>query len=196
MTQYHIISQTSESTVVAQYESNAKRSTKYESEAALEHAFIEQLQAQAYEYITIHSQSEMVSNLRQQLERLNQYRFTEDEWQRLYTQVIANPNEGIAEKANRIQNDARFAFKLDNGDTRNIMLLDKQHIHENHLQVINQYAEEGGAHATRYDVTILVNGLPLVHIELKRRGVNIREAFNQINRYQRDSFWAGDALFH
>ena len=196
MTQYHIISQTSESTVVAQYESNAKRSTQYESEAALERAFIEQLQAQAYEYITIHSQSEMVSNLRQQLERLNQYHFTEDEWQRLYTQVIANATEGIAEKANRIQNDARFAFKLDNGDTRNIMLLDKQHIHENHLQVINQYAEEGGAHSTRYDVTILVNGLPLVHIELKRRGVNIREAFNQINRYQRDSFWAGDALFH
>ena len=196
MTQYHIISQTSESTVVAQYESKAKRSTEYQSEAALERAFIEQLQAQAYEYITIHSQSEMVSNLRKQLERLNQYHFSEDEWQRLYTQVIANPNEGIAEKANRIQNDARFAFKLDNGDTRNIMLLDKQHIHENHLQVINQYAEEGGAHATRYDVTILVNGLPLVHIELKRRGVNIREAFNQINRYQRDSFWAGDALFH
>ena len=95
MTQYHIISQTSESTVVAQYESNAKRSTQYESEAALERAFIEQLQAQAYEYITIHSQSEMVSNLRQQLERLNQYRFTEDEWQRLYTQVIANATEGI-----------------------------------------------------------------------------------------------------
>ncbi len=200
MTQYHIISQSTESTVVAQYESTFKRSSDYQNEAALERAFIEQLQAQAYEYIAIHSHEEMVANLRAQLEKLNfsekGEHFTEDEWQRLYNQIIANPNDGIAEKTNRIQNDARFAFKMDNGETRNLMLLDKKHIHANHLQVLNQYAEKGGTHETRYDVTILVNGLPLVHIELKRRGVNIREAFNQIERYQRDSFWAGDALFH
>ncbi len=195
MTQYHIISQSTESTVVGVYESKTKRASQYESEEALERAFIEQLEAQQYERLTIHSHSEMVANLRQQLERLNDYQFTDDEWKRFYHEVIANPNEGIEHKTNRIQNDERITFKTDKGDSLNIALIDKKHIHENHLQVINQFCEEGGAHATRYDVTILVNGLPLVHVELKRRGVNIREAFNQINRYQRDSFWASDGLY-
>ena len=195
MTHYEIISKNTDSTVVAKYESDGKRAKQYESEAALEHAFIEQLEKQAYEYITIHSESEMVNNLRKQLEKLNNYQFADDEWKRFFAEIVANPNEGIAEKSNRIQNDPIIPFKTNAGNTINIALINKKHIHENHLQVLNQYEEEGGAHATRYDVTILVNGLPLVHVELKRRGVNIREAFNQINRYQRDSFWAGSALY-
>src|SRR6185369_15009466 len=112
---------------------------------------------------------------------------------------IAKSGDGVVDKTIRIQEDFQFPLKRDDGFTKNITLIDKTNVHNNRLQVINQYAVgqgEGGAkHANRYDVTVLVNGLPLVHIELKRRGVDIREAFNQINRYQRDSFWAGSGLF-
>src|SRR5690606_5903940 len=112
---------------------------------------------------------------------------------------VAGQNDGIVEKSVRIQEDHIQILKRDDGSTKNITLLDKTNIHNNRLQVINQYEldkGEGGAnYANRYDVTVLVNGLPMVHIELKRRGVDIREAFNQISRYQRDSFWAGSGLF-
>ena len=112
---------------------------------------------------------------------------------------IAGANDGIVEKTVRIQEDHVQLLKRDDGSTKNITLLDKTNIHNNRLQVINQYevgqGEGGGKYANRYDVTILVNGLPMVHVELKRRGVDIREAFNQINRYPRDSFWAGSGLF-
>ncbi|NLD79467.1 MAG: type I restriction endonuclease subunit R, partial [Mollicutes bacterium] len=130
-----------------------------------------------------------------QLELLNRYTFTDDEWSRFFNERIASSNEGIVEKTRKIQTDHVQILRRDDGTTKNIYLIDKKNIHNNRLQVINQYEEAGGSHDTRYDVTILVNGLPLIHAELKRRGVAIREAFNQINRYQRDSFWATSGLF-
>lgn len=144
---------------------------------------------------SIKSENDLIVNLRVKLEELNKLKFTDKEWERFFTEIIANKNEGIVEKTSKIQEQSRIAFKMDNGLSKNITLLDKKNIHENKLQVINQYVNNDGNYDNRYDVTILVNGLPLVHIELKRRGVAIREAFNQIDRYQRDSFWAGCGLF-
>jgi type I restriction enzyme R subunit len=140
----------------------------------------------------------MVSNLRAQLERLNNYHFSDEEWQRFFASAIANPNEHIVEKTRKIQEDNVQVLTRDDGTSKNITLIDRKNIHNNYLQVIDQFVMgkvQGAKHDNRYDVTILVNGLPLVHVELKRRGVAIREAFNQINRYQRDSFWAGSGLF-
>ena len=136
-----------------------------------------------------------MKNLRAQIERLNGYTFTDNEWTSFFTEHIANANEGIVEKTRTIQEDNVKNLKRDDGTTKNITLIDKKNIHNNSLQVINQYEVDTGKRQNRYDVTVLVNGLPLVHIELKRRGVPIREAFNQIDRYQRDSFWAGSGLF-
>ena len=196
MSTYNIVASTDEVTVVAEYtpEYNA-RSEKYQSEAELEREFIRLLTSQGYEYLEIHNEAALVANLRRQLELLNDFTFTDGEWNRFFTECIANPNEGIVEKTRKIQDDHIQILKRDDGTTKNIYLLDKKNIHNNRLQVINQYEEAGGKHKTRYDVTILVNGLPLVHVELKRRGVEIREAFNQIKRYQRDSFWASSGLF-
>ena len=142
--------------------------------------------------------TDLVANLRCQLSRLNSYEFTDGEWDRFFAEVLANPKDGIAEKTRLIQEDYVQVLRRDNGESKNITLIDKKNIHNNILQVVNQYAvtqDEGAAHDNRYDVTILVNGLPLIHIELKRRGVPIREAFNQIDRYQRDSFWAASGLY-
>ncbi|WP_136479412.1 type I restriction endonuclease subunit R [Acetivibrio thermocellus] len=196
MSTYNIVASTDEVTVVAEYtpEYNAC-SEKYQSEAELEREFIRLLTSQGYEYLEIHNEAALVANLRRQLELLNDFTFTDGEWNRFFTECIANPNEGIVEKTRKIQDDHIQILKRDDGTTKNIYLLDKKNIHNNRLQVINQYEEAGGKHKTRYDVTILVNGLPLVHVELKRRGVEIREAFNQINRYQCDSFWASSGLF-
>lgn len=195
MSQYNIIVSTEESTVVSEYEPKGSRSDAYQSEAALEDAFIKMLSEQGYEYLKIHDSEALVSNLRTQLEKLNKYSFTDSEWSRFFSQNIANANEGIEEKSQRIQEDHVQVLKRDDGSSKNIMLIDKNNIHNNYLQVINQYVENGGNFDNRYDVTILVNGLPLVHVELKRRGVAIKEAFNQIDRYQRDSFWAGSGLY-
>lgn len=189
---------TDESTVVGSYEAPDKPERGYESEAQLEAAFIAQLQAQAYEYVRFTSEAELLANLRTQLEALNDYQFSDAEWKRFLAESISTRSGGvdeIVEKTRRIQEDHVQVLIRDNGESKNIRLIDKQRIHNNRLQVTNQYVVEDGAHHNRYDVTILVNGLPLVHIELKRRGVAIREAFNQINRYQRDSFWAGAGLF-
>ncbi|HOA17503.1 MAG TPA: type I restriction endonuclease subunit R [Fervidobacterium sp.] len=196
MSIYNIVASTDEATVVAEYaaEYNA-RSEKYQSEAELEREFIRQLTSQGYEYISVHNEAALISNLRKQLELLNDFTFTDSEWEKFFTECIANTNEGIVEKTRKIQDDYIQILKREDGTTKNIYLLDKKNIHNNRLQVINQYEEEGGKHETRYDVTILVNGLPLVHVELKRRSIAIREAFNQINRYQRDSFWASSGLF-
>lgn len=195
MSVYNTIAQSTESTVVAEYIPEASRSDAYQSEAALEREFIRLLTTQGYEYLTIHDENALVSNLRCQLEALNDYVFSDDEWLRFFAECIASSNEGIAEKTRKIQTDHVQILRRDDGTTKNIYLIDKKNIHNNRLQVINQYEEREGAHDTRYDVTILVNGLPLVHVELKRRGVAIREAFNQIKRYQRDSFWAASGLY-
>lgn len=196
MNQFNIVSENAESTVVAEFiPSHTKRPTAYQSEAELEQDFIKQLQLQAYEYISIHTEDELIANLRKQLEKLNNYQFTDQEWAHFFKTKIANQAYGIAEKTAIVQEDHIQLLEREDGTTKNIYLLDKEHIHNNHLQVINQYTTDKGSHNNRYDVTVLVNGLPLVHIELKRRGVDLKEAFNQINRYQRESFWAGSGLF-
>ena len=198
MPYFNVVAQTSENTVVTEYEPVRARSDSFQSEAALEKEFIRLLCEQGYEYLTIHSEKELIANLRRQLETLNNYTFSEDEWNRFFSDCISNANDSIVEKTRKIQEDNVQAMRRDDNMTQNIALIDRKNIHNNRLQVINQYVigtDEGAKHDNRYDVTILVNGFPLVHIELKRRGVPIREAFNQIDRYQRDSFWAGCGLY-
>ncbi len=192
---YNIIAESQEYTVVAEYERATTPAESYQSEAELEREFIRLLGEQGYEHLPIHTEAELISNLRSQLEKLNSYRFTDSEWERFFGECIANRNDDIVAKTQKIQDDYIQVLKRDTGESQNIRLLDKDNIHNNFLQVINQYVEEGGNYDSRYDVSILVNGLPLVHIELKRRGVQLKEAFNQINRYQRDSFWAGCGLY-
>lgn len=192
---YNIIAENEDYTIVSDYQTIYRKSDKYQSEAQLEKEFIKTLTEQGYDYLPIHKEQDLVDNLRVQLQKLNGYTFTDSEWKRFFNDVIANQNEGIEAKTAKIQEDHIQVLKRDTGETKNIYLIDKKNIHNNYLQVINQYVEKQGNHDARYDVSILVNGLPLVHIELKRRGVQLKEAFNQIDRYQRDSFWAGCGLY-
>ncbi len=195
--QYSIVAQNQESTVVAEYLAVADRvrDASYQSEADLEGAFIKQLTTQAYDYLTITSESDLVANLRLQLEKLNNFTFTDIEWGQFFASELANPNQSIAEKTATIQEDYIKNLTREDGTVKNVYLIKKDNIHDNSLQVINQYSTEDGQRSNRYDVTALVNGLPMVHVELKRRGVAIVEAFNQINRYNRESFWASAGLF-
>ncbi len=195
MSYYNIVAQTNESTVMAEYKPTGKRAEAYQSEAELEKELIALLDSQGCKYLSIHTEAELIQNLRTKLEELNAYKFSDSEWERFFNDNIVGNNEEIVDKTRKIQENDVQVLKLDNGLSKNIKLIDKKNIHNNKLQVINQYVEDNGNYKNRYDVTILVNGLPLVHIELKRRGVNIREAFNQIERYQRDSFWASKGLF-
>lgn len=198
MSYFNIVAETNENTVVTEYEPVKVRVDQYQSEAALEKEFIRMLCDQGYEYLSIHTEKDLIQNLRTKLEELNNYTFTDNEWHQFFHSAVANPNEHMVEKTCKIQEDNVQPLERDDGSTKNIILIDKQNIHNNRLQVINQYVmgkEDGASYDNRYDVTVLVNGFPLVHIELKRRGVAIREAFNQINRYQRDSFWAGCGLY-
>ena len=192
---YNLVAENSQTTVVSQYTPDAKHASHYQSEAELEQAFIEQLGTQAYEYLPITSDVDLVLNLRRQLEKLNDITFSDTEWEHFFSSELANPNQSIEEKTTTIQEDHIKNITREDGTVKNIYLIKKDNIHDNSLQVINQYATTDGQRANRYDVTVLVNGLPLVHIELKRRGVAIAEAFNQINRYQRESFWASSGLF-
>lgn len=194
------ISVSDESTVVAEFVAQTADASGYQSEAELEAELVKLLQGQAYEYLPVTSAAALEANLRAQLAALNKVEFSDAEWQRLFTESIAGANDGIVEKTQRIQADHVQVLKRDDGTAKNIYLIDKANIHNNRLQVINQYEVVSTGSTTmqrsnRYDVTVLVNGLPMVHIELKRRGVDIREAFNQINRYQRESFWADSGLF-
>ena len=196
MFEYKNIAEFENSTVAVSYQPIAKPGTGYQSEQQMEDTLIKQLQSQGYDYVAIHTEAELVSNLRKQLEALNDVVFTDAEWERFFTTEIARPNAGIVEKTKMLQeSDTAISCLMDDGTKRNIRLIDKKNVFRNRTQVINQYVPDGGARANRYDVTILVNGLPMVHVELKRRGVNIREAFNQIERYGRESFWAGNGLF-
>ena len=195
MSEYKVVMEMSNSTVVTEYEPLKKKSDAYQSEADLEKEFIRMLEEQGYDYLTIHDSNALIDNLRKQLEIVNDYKFTDSEWERFFNNKIANNNDGIVEKTRKIQTDHVQVLKRDDGSSKNIYLIDKKNIHNNRMQVINQYEENEGNYKSRYDVTILVNGFPLVHIELKRRGVALKEAFNQINRYQRDSFWAGSGLY-
>ncbi|WP_286860277.1 type I restriction endonuclease subunit R [Proteiniphilum sp. UBA5510] len=203
MSQYNLVVENPESTVVSEYLPMVRKESAYQSEAALEKSLIEQLRMQAYQYLPITTEKQLIQNLRSQLERLNDFDFTDQEWEQFFLNKIANKNYDIADKTTIIQEDHIQLLNCDDGTIKNIYLIDKENIHKNFLQVINQYvdtdtelvsgSESGRSH--RYDVTILVNGLPLVHIELKRRGIDLKEAFNQINRYSRESFWAGSGLF-
>lgn len=195
MNKYNVVMEMNDSTVVTEYEPVKRKSDSYQSEQALENEFIRMLTEQGYDYLKIHDSESLIKNLRTQLEIVNDYRFTDSEWDRFFNDSIANNNDGIVEKTRKIQEDNIQVLKRDDGTSKNITLIDKKCIHNNRLQVINQYVENSGNYDNRYDVTILVNGLPLVHVELKRRGVALKEAFNQINRYQRDSFWAGSGLY-
>lgn len=168
--------------------------TVYESEGKLEENFINQLKEQGYEYLKIDSSDMLKANLRKCLEELNNIIFTDSEWSRFFDNCIANSSEGIVEKTRKIQKDFIQVLEKDDGTCKNIKLIDKENLLKNKVQVINQFENNGNVQ-NRYDVTILVNGLPLVHCELKRRGVPIIEAFNQIDRYQRESFWSNLGLY-
>lgn len=198
MPEFNTVAETNENTIVTKYVPLSKRADSYQTEAELENEFIRLLCEQGYEHLQIHTEQDLILNLRAQIEKLNAFKFSDDEWNRFFSDSIANSNEGIVEKTRTIQEDNVKVLLKDDGSHRNITLIDKKNIHNNFLQVINQYSvskDEGARRKNRYDVTVLVNGIPLVHIELKRRGVAIREAFNQINRYQRESFFAGSGLF-
>lgn len=193
--QYNIILEEPYRTVVSEYERTGGYKGAYESEQVLEKHLIEQLEQQGYEYVEIHSSEELMGNVRKEAERLNEYKMSESEWGR-YRDYLTAENLDIKEKTRRVQaHNTAYSLVLDDGTTKNIHLIDKENIHRNHLQVINQYVNDEGKRKNRYDVTVLVNGMPMVHIELKHRGVDIKEAFNQIQRYQRESFWAGTGLY-
>ena len=193
---YSIIAEQAEMTVMAHYDVQPREAEPFQSEAALEAKLIKQLVAQGYDNPHIVDEPSLVANLRSQLERLNNYQFSDAEWKRLLDTEIANDAMDIEAKTALIQKgDTVVSLKRDNGEPKNIKLIDKRNLGNNRMQVIHQYVPSGGTAKNRYDVTILVNGLPMVHIELKRRGGTLREAFNQIDRYQRESFWAGRALF-
>lgn len=196
MSSIGLISENDNSTVLAEYKGLNRVITSFQSEDALEKELIKTLVEQGYERLNINSEDELILNLRKQLEKLNNYHFTDGEWDDFFTKVIANKNDYIIEKTRLIQEDYKQEITLDSGEKKNIYLIDKNNIHNNSLQVLNQYVNNDGNFDNRYDVTILVNGLPLVHVELKKRGVDLREAFNQIERYQRDSFWAGSGLYN
>lgn len=194
MEQIKVIVQQNESTVVSEFKSERIRQKEYQSEAMLEQELINQLKGQGYVFLNIHKPDDLLLNLRTQIGIINNYTFSDNEWNQFLAKYIDNPNEGIIDKTRKIQEDYIYNLRKDDGSSINIKLIDKQQIHNNALQVIHQYEVEG-THKNIYDVTILVNGLPLVHIELKRRGVPIKEAFNQIKRYERDSFWADNSLY-
>jgi len=182
---YKLLIASENNTVLAQYEPIYSTETSYQSESELEQKLIEDLQKQGYEYVKIKNETDLKNNLRKQIERLNNIEFTEREWEQFFRQ-IAKDTDSHTDKTKRIQEDLYQDFQREDNSFKNIYLIDKHNIHNNHLQVINQYTAHGKT-VNRYDVTILVNGFPLVHIELKKRGTNLKEAFNQIKRYQTQS---------
>lgn len=194
-TGHNLVLDSDDYTVMTEYDSPTPEAGAYESEAALEERLIETLTSQGYSYLPIHEEADLIGNLRAQLERLNGIEFTDNEWKGFFAKRLAREGDGILEKTKVIQQDSVQLLERDDGSKANVLLIDKDHLVNNSMQVVNQYEAHEGVHENRYDVTILVNGLPLVHIELKRRGVPLREAFNQIDRYQRDSFWSDCGLY-
>ncbi|ELZ2666391.1 type I restriction endonuclease subunit R [Campylobacter upsaliensis] len=190
-----LLAQNTTSTIAVEFTPSKRQNSSYQSEAQLEKELIATLQAQGYEYAKITDEKSLESNLRTKLEELNSTTLSDTEWRRFFSQVLSRANASIVEKSVLIQEDYIQPLERDNGSIINFKLIDKADIHKNSLQVINQYEATTPTRSHRYDVSILVNGLPLVHIELKRRGVSLKEAFNQINRYGRESFFSGNALF-
>ena len=196
MTQYKTIAESNNFIVLDQYNKLVEEpNAGYQTEGSLEREFIRDLQAQGYEYLQeLNSHDALVKNLRVQLQRLNNVVFSDAEWRRFLEEYLDKPSDSLIEKTRKIHDDSIYDFVFDNGRIQNIYLLDKKNLANNTLQVINQF-EQTGSYDNRYDVTILVNGLPLVHVELKKRGVAIREAFNQIHRYSKESFNKENSLF-
>jgi type I restriction enzyme R subunit len=189
------IAQSNNFIVLDRYEKTWAVNESYQSEAALEREFIEDLQNQGYSYRPdIKTPEKLLENLRIQIENLNNIHFNDSEWQRFLDEYLDRPGEGIIEKTRKIHDDYIYDFVFDDGHIENIYIVDKQNISKNSVQVIRQF-EQNGNYKNRYDVTVLVNGLPMVQIELKRRGVAIREAFNQIHRYSKESFNSESSLY-
>lgn len=181
--------------ILANFEKDIQvRETTYQSEADLERQMIENLVSQGYERLIVKSNDELYVNLKIQIEKLNGVSFTNEEWARFLLEYLDVPNDGVIEKTRKVQENHIHDFIFDDGHLKNIKIIDKNNIHNNFLQVANQITGEGKCR-NRYDVTILVNGLPLVHIELKKRGVNLHEAFNQIHRYRKESFNSKNSLY-
>ena len=196
MTQYKTIAESNNFIVLDQYKKFVEEpNAGYQTEGSLEREFIRDLQAQGYEYLQgLNSHDALVKNLRVQLQRLNNVVFSDAEWRRFLEEYLDKSSDSLIEKTRKVHDDYIYDFVFDNGRIQNIYLLDKRNLANNTLQVINQF-EQTGSYDNRYDATILVNGLPLVHIELKKRGVAIREAFNQIHRYSKESFNKENSLF-
>ena len=181
--------------ILAHYDKNNRvDASSYQSEAELERNLIANLVSQGYERKNFKTSDELYANLKVQIERLNNVSFTKSEWERFLTEYLDSPKDGMIEKTRKIQEDYIYDFTFDDGHLQNIKIIDKNNIHNNFLQVVNQVTA-GEKNQNRYDVTILVNGLPLVHIELKKRGVNLHEAFNQIHRYSKESFNLEHSLY-
>ena len=198
MAQYNTIAESNNFIVLDEYDKYYTLNEPvavYQSEASLENEFIQDLRNQGYEYIDEHLTPEaLLANVRVQLQNLNDVAFTDSEWRRYVEEYLDKTSDTLIEKTRKLQDDYIYDFVFDDGHIKNIYLVDKQNLARNKVQVISQFAQEG-VHANRYDVTILVNGLPLVQVELKKRGVAIREAFNQVHRYSKESFNADDSLY-
>ncbi len=195
MSDYKTIAQSNSFIVLDKYAKEWQVNESYQSEDALEREFIQDLQNQGYAYApAVNTPEKLLANVREQLQALNNMQFLESEWLRFVESYLDKPSDSIGDKTRKIHDDYIHDFVFDDGHIQNITLLDKNNIARNKVQVIKQF-EQKGSHANRYDVTILVNGLPLVQVELKKRGVAIREAFNQVHRYSKESFNSGQSLF-
>lgn len=195
MIEYNPIAESNNFIILEKYIREWKVAEGYQSEADLERDLISDLQNQGYEYRSdLNSQQALLANVRTQLQTLNNVQFQDAEWLRFVETFLDRPSETIVDKTRKVHDDYIHDFVFDDGHIQNIYLLDKKTLARNKVQVIRQF-EQAGGHANRYDVTILVNGLPLVQVELKKRGVAIREAFNQVHRYSKESFNSGKSLF-
>ncbi len=195
MTSHQAIAESNNFIILSKLQRSYSIDGSYQSEAQLESQLIKDLQQQGYEYLAnIKTYEDMLANVRLQLQSLNQLTFNDNEWQRFVTEYLDKPSEGHLEKSAKVHHDHIHDFSFDDGRRANIYLFDKDNISRNKLQVIKQF-EQQGTRLNRYDVTILVNGLPMVQIELKRRGVAIQQAFNQVNRYSLESFNSENSLY-
>ena len=192
---HEVIAETNEGILLAEYQPEYRTDREFQSEADLERQLLTDLvNGLNYERLDIHTPTELLENAKVQIEKLNKVTFTDAEWQRFIVEYLDCPNEGLVEKTRKIQENHIYDFVFDDGRIKNIFILDKKNIHNNSMQVINQVTQVG-SHTNRYDVTILVNGLPLVQIELKRRGVSLKQAFEQIHRYSKESFNSENSLY-
>ena len=195
MSDYKTIAESNNFIVLERYEKTWQVAESYQSEDDLEREFIQDLVNQGYEYLPgLTTPDALLANVRVQLQALNDVQFSDGEWARFVETWLDKPGDGIIEKTRKIHDDYIHDFVFDDGRIQNIYLLDKETIVRNKVQVIRQF-EQTGSYANRYDVTILVNGLPLVQVELKKRGIAIREAFNQVHRYSKESFNSEHSLF-